>query len=1194
MEFVEQSSCESQASQLIAAVLRRKETTAPKTFEPAVAHPVEDVVPLFQGSSSDSSSRHSIPQYHLHSLAVSEPQSRYGSEDQPDGEESQKENAPVSREIRRSDSSHPVAPTSTFARPPGDLAASEMRPPTRHRFTATNHATKEISPRIPPNIDSTAGATPVKVLSFKSPVVPQRGMPHASINVANVHTVHSRSVPRTQEQRSPSPASQDSLVIPWQDPKPPFLQTTEVLAIPSSEQGESSVKQIGPSFRTLAISVSSLHSHLFPPAAGRPDHGQVLVAATPSNSDSSQGIPQGQATSLSDYQIHDSQEEDHGYIGTAPPSPRDVSTELSSSYRRLLDLDLFAPNPEPLIATQATSQFTTQSTQLATQATESINQPGGIGSLRSTDPEHDIPLAFSVPSTTTTRTAIPRRMLGLVHPNKLWRFQGIRESEPISSTSKRQSVRAEYNIETTSVNPPPDSQEDSQPSDVSAVHGSVESENSERLLPAQSAQSSRTRQPTDPDIVPDSVATQIDIDNGGGLRAISSPHSAPSLVVLTKHSSLATENGGRGGKDAGESDADDDDDVPLAAALQSKRKGKERADKTPIIPRSLRPLPHHAASETNETLHIAVKPVTRAITPQIGKTRQGRRSWETEVIPSSHPEDDGIASVAASKQVTRSASGATEPTVNARPDSKVPLAVNSSRTAQREESEEESSELSDVSVVIPDAREEEATELADDDYMDIDRASTLVERAPSRKRKLVVSTKKTASKVFTRSKTADSPLTRPNKRLKSASAARISNLPATRVFALWRKDGLYYSGVVHEQRGPNRYLIKFDDNTTDTVDISKMRLCTLKVGDHILLHDGSKARVIEVTEFDANDNVTVENDDGDDVETLNMQVQDLRIASRTLMSEWKDRVLTAASIIPVIKPKPSSTPSKSSIVSGSSIKDGRKKPLAKAGLVVSLSVGRDNWEKEKSRLMLAIKDQGGIVIDDWSNIISMAGTHSQNNKRWVLVQEDLYLIKRNDIDRLFLVSDNANEKPKYLMALALGIPCVNEEWLTKNVSEDAERTWQSFLLPAGFCDALHTRVSQKVEWDWGLSRECLTEILSGHVPCKPFKDKSVLCLSPDFVPLPARTLKRNCSDADKSKEASRMVPRIVMCMGASTVEAVTEVRQASRDLKKFDFVVVKDEVDASIFTSQGINCVHLQWVKDCVIAGRLLPFPDHH
>ncbi|KAH7919016.1 hypothetical protein BV22DRAFT_1108220 [Leucogyrophana mollusca] len=421
------------------------------------------------------------------------------------------------------------------------------------------------------------------------------------------------------------------------------------------------------------------------------------------------------------------------------------------------------------------------------------------------------------------------------------------------------------------------------------------------------------------------------------------------------------------------------------------------------------------------------------------------------------------------------------------------------------------------------------------------------------------------------------------------STSRAASEPATRVFALWKQDGHYYSGTVHSQQSPSstRYLIKFDDGTEDSVDISKMRQCQLMLGDNVILIEGNvKGKVVGVYQFDSDGVVQVQVDDGANLSTSDVEVQDLMIASRTLMSQWKERMLDAESIVPLIRPKmlqASPSPSKLSMLSAASVKGGGKS-LSKTGFVITLSVGSRNPEQAKDGIMLDVKNKGGVVLDDWSSVFSMQGTHSSGNKRWVAAQKDLHWLMKDGVERVFLLSDDSNQKPKFLMALALGIPCVSVEWVRGPPKPD----WQPFLLPAGFSDFLNARVSQLIDLDWGNSQEHLTEIMSNLAASKLFTDKSILCVGADFVPLPKT---RKTPSVDGNKEASRSVPWIILAMGASRVEAVFDVKSASsKDLKVFDYVVVKDCDEAGKDLREAdVTLVHVPWVKECLIAGRLLP-----
>ncbi|KAL6300126.1 hypothetical protein BKA93DRAFT_741041 [Sparassis latifolia] len=444
---------------------------------------------------------------------------------------------------------------------------------------------------------------------------------------------------------------------------------------------------------------------------------------------------------------------------------------------------------------------------------------------------------------------------------------------------------------------------------------------------------------------------------------------------------------------------------------------------------------------------------------------------------------------------------------------------------------------------------------------------------------------------------ADTP--RPTKKLKaSSSGVKEDFSAATRVFALWKQDGHYYAGTVYSisTTSPPRYLIHFDDRTESVVDLSKMRLCKFNIGDHVLLGDNQRGTIAVWTGCSADDEVTVKVDNGDDFETSVVELQEVRIASRTLVTEWKDRMLTTESVVTALRPslKVSPSPSKLTVVSAGSVRISRK-PLAKTGFVVTLSAGNDNWEAVKDGVMASIRNLGGVVIEDWTTIFTMEGSHSQNNKCWILRKEDVRWIKSDTVERVFLLSDDANQKPKFLMALALGVPCISVGWL-KNLAHQTDHDWQPYLLPAGYSDSLEARVSQMVDLDWGNSIEYLEDIMRNPVASKLFEDLSILCVHSEFVPLHPRAAKRNATDAARAKEASRMVPRILLCMGASYVEAVPDVLYASsKDLKVYNYVVVKDAGDAAnlLTTAGDVNCVHLPWVKDCLIAGRLLRRPEY-
>lgn len=62
-------------------------------------------------------------------------------------------------------------------------------------------------------------------------------------------------------------------------------------------------------------------------------------------------------------------------------------------------------------------------------------------------------------------------------------------------------------------------------------------------------------------------------------------------------------------------------------------------------------------------------------------------------------------------------------------------------------------------------------------------------------------------------------------------------------------------------------------------------------------------------------------------------------------------------------------------------------------------------------------------------------------------------------------------------------------------------------------------------------------------------------------------------------------------MGAESVEAVLEPKNASLPLADFDYVLVKEADDMREHAGEGVTCIHVPWLKNCLIASQLLPLP---
>ncbi|KZT28445.1 hypothetical protein NEOLEDRAFT_1154372 [Neolentinus lepideus HHB14362 ss-1] len=403
----------------------------------------------------------------------------------------------------------------------------------------------------------------------------------------------------------------------------------------------------------------------------------------------------------------------------------------------------------------------------------------------------------------------------------------------------------------------------------------------------------------------------------------------------------------------------------------------------------------------------------------------------------------------------------------------------------------------------------------------------------------------------------------------------------TRVFALWKQDGHYYPGVIHASTlEPNRYIVHFDDGTAETVEVAKMRRCQLGKGDNVLIGKGQRAKVLDAQGSDSNSMVRVEVDDRDGTENVEVTVGDIQIAGRTITSHWKDRLLVPSAIVTVQQSKMKQSPSVSHA------QDMLNKAIYKTGFVISSSSTSPQVEKEKADAVSIIKTAGGVLVDDWSSVVSIDGQFSSSGNCWVAYRSGVKWSGSDDIAKIFLLSDDCTTKPKFLMALALGVPCLDIRWILA----PGELDWPAYLLPAGYSESIQARISQMVDLDWGNSIDYVEDIMNNPVATKLFGNKSILCLSDKFVPIQAHvTKKKTITDGRGSLTC---VPRILLAMGAIRVEAVVQTRYATeRNLKAYHYIIVSELSDIDPLRGDGLSVAHWDWVKDCLISGRLLDMP---
>ncbi|KAJ8475105.1 hypothetical protein ONZ45_g15719 [Pleurotus djamor] len=615
---------------------------------------------------------------------------------------------------------------------------------------------------------------------------------------------------------------------------------------------------------------------------------------------------------------------------------------------------------------------------------------------------------------------------------------------------------------------------------------------------------------------------------------------------------------------------DEPDEAPLAKVAPLLNKGKAVArEGSPAImpPPKILVAPSSKGKGKQKVTTVDVLSAPSQFTTHANVAGLG--SWDTEVIPSSVPEQDGVISTEPAKDLApppplpTTKPKAKAKTRNTRSAARDQVAVASSSKQALDVQRDSLTPLADTEENV--STEEDEGEEYQEPVKEEKGTKKRKRAAPASKPKSTARTTKTAAKGAKRIKKESPPATRAKSLRASVPASSTkSECAPTRVYGLWKNDGHYYPGTLHSVRGPSKYCIKFDDNTEAVLTLEQLRRAELKVGDEVVV-PSKNSKTYEV--------VNVDDQYTSALVTLRLRgvdsefpISDICVHMKTINSTWNDRRIKAEGLVTKVKQP---APSPSNITLNSTV---RVKSEALTGLGIVITMGPSTkTEVTKEDIAKIVLSGRGVVVDDWSNVVDLAGTYEENNQRWVITQDQVQWIGDCDtISKIFLVSNEANEKPRYLMALALGVPCISYKWLKACIEEDAEIEWSPYLLPQGFVESLEAHVSQFVDLFWCASKEHLRKIAANKVPPKIMMEKSILCLGREFIPIHGK---------------------ILMCMGASRVEAVKDLRFASQGATEYDYVVLKEgaEFDDDL---EGATVIDTQWIKGSLVAGRPLDLPS--
>ncbi|KAG8742651.1 hypothetical protein FRC10_001134 [Ceratobasidium sp. 414] len=417
----------------------------------------------------------------------------------------------------------------------------------------------------------------------------------------------------------------------------------------------------------------------------------------------------------------------------------------------------------------------------------------------------------------------------------------------------------------------------------------------------------------------------------------------------------------------------------------------------------------------------------------------------------------------------------------------------------------------------------------------------------------------------------------------------------TRVLAWWSRGKNYYFASITGRVGKGRCTVRFDDNDNATIALDKLHRAELRIGDRvkIYMHDKNAAHqgdaiVKDIRKWQSDRVVNVATGTSGDGKRLDVPSAALMIQTKEVKSSWSDRLLDADEIV---VPTDSNVPTKRKVNSTATptpTRSGAK--LAGYAFVLTLKaedvgIREDRLEEWKAALRAKIEDQGGVIANEWDELFVVKG--NAHSKGWTFQAGEGAVgyvggNKWGGIHKIFLLSGKAGTTAKYMMALALGVPCLSHKWVDDFLLDEST-SWLHALLTGGQSDRYGTLVSQVLDPRVQTEPDMVNAIVESQSARRPFEGKTVLCIFKR-----AKKVQKDASDKGK------FFSRVICVLGAASVHLIHDFNPwpLDRQPDDFDFVVCETPSTQNVLEGRGATCRSVDWVKQCIIMGRALPADD--
>ncbi|KAF3920304.1 hypothetical protein AA313_de0209771 [Arthrobotrys entomopaga] len=247
-----------------------------------------------------------------------------------------------------------------------------------------------------------------------------------------------------------------------------------------------------------------------------------------------------------------------------------------------------------------------------------------------------------------------------------------------------------------------------------------------------------------------------------------------------------------------------------------------------------------------------------------------------------------------------------------------------------------------------------------------------------------------------------------------------------------------------------------------------------------------------------------------------------------------------------------------------------------SGMRFTISLPADKDGKEKTSITNMLERAGAYILEHGFEGIFESVSESDTTE----------LVPRQgagEIGFTAVISDRASTTPKYLQALALGLPCLAVKWVVDSVATGMPLPWQDYLLPAGESQYLDGAVKSRVI-DWiDINSATFANMFSRR---KKLMDAMNVIFH---------------DGSGKRKDGLQTFAFLIHAMGPArvhytkSVEGVNDLLKTKGSKTHWHFVFSMDENRSRITTKRkgrdlasAVRIVGDEWLKQSLIFGKLL------